>query len=160
MDRNTTLGAAAGVTLAVVGAVSALFLTLDQPADAASITTPEVEYVDQYGNSLGASPIADAAAPGVVFVNPDGTLVDTNAPAASGAYAEGEGEEYEDDEHEEAEHGEEYEGEEAEYDEHGEEMEYDEAGDYEDGDEDEDEDDEDEDDEDEDDDYEDDEDDD
>ncbi len=126
MDRNTTLGAAAGVTLAVVGAVSALFLTLDQPADAASITTPEVEYVDQYGNSLDASPITDAAAPGVVFVNPDGTLVDTNSSAASGAYAEGEGEEYEDDEHEEAEHGEE--------------MEYAEADDYEDGDEDEDED--------------------
>lgn len=117
MDRNTALGAAAGVTLAVVGAVSALFMTLDQPADAA-VTTPAVEYVDQYGNALGAAPVAASASPDVVLVSPDGTLVDTSVPAADPA-AYGDEAEYE-------EHDEEMEHDEAEYDEHGEEMDHDE----------------------------------
>ncbi len=156
MDRTTALGAAAGVTLAVVGAVSALFLTIDQPADAAQGETPAVEYVDQYGNPLAASVGAAAAAPDVVLVNPDGTLVDTSASAADAAYGEGEHEEYEEhgeyeeaehgeDEYEEAEHGEdEYEEEEGAYGEETEheEDEYDED-EYEDEDDDEDEEDED-----------------
>ena len=137
MDRNTALGAAAGVTLAVVGAVSALFMTLDQPADAASVTTPAVEYVDQYGNPLGAAPVAASASPDVVLVNPDGTLVDTAEPAADPA-AYGEEAEYEEyqDEAEYDEHGEEMDHDEAEYDEHGEEMEHDEYEEEEDEDED------------------------
>lgn len=148
MDRNTALGAAAGVTLAVVGAVSALFLTIDQPADAASPSGETIEYVDQYGNPL-AAPEATSASPGVVLVNPDGTLVDTAASADAGAAYGGEeyeehGEEEEYDEHgEEMEHAE---GEHEEYGEHGEEAEEydeeeedyeDEDDDYEDGDEDE-----------------------
>ena len=93
MDRNTALGAAAGVTLAVVGAVSALFLTIDQPADAAESDTPVVEYVDQYGNPVAAPAASDA---GVVVMNADGTMADT------AAYSE---DEHGEDEYEE--HGEE-----------------------------------------------------
>ena len=126
MDRNTALGAAAGVVLAVVGAVSALFLTIGQPADAATDDGASVEYVDQYGNPV-AAPLApdESTTPQVVLVNPDGTLVDTvtSDPMATAGYGEeAEGEEYEDeDDYEDGDHaeGEEYpEGDEHEGDEY------------------------------------------
>ncbi|MDW3176952.1 MAG: hypothetical protein R8J94_06170 [Acidimicrobiia bacterium] len=57
MDTKTALGAAGGISLTVVGAVSALVLTLgggtsildgsnEQPSE------PVVEYVDEYGNPV------------------------------------------------------------------------------------------------------------
>jgi hypothetical protein len=116
MDRNTALGAAAGVVLAVVGAVSALFLTIDRPAEAASNDAPAVEYVDQYGNPLTAT--AATATPQIILVNPDGTLVDQiatePAPTYGGAYEEHDEQEYEDDEYED----DEYEDDEYEDDDH------------------------------------------
>lgn len=124
MDRNTALGAAAGVTLAVVGAVSALFLTIDQPAEAASPTQATVvEYIDQYGNPVAAPGAVDTAtvgSPEIVLVNPDGSLVETvptAAPATAAPAAEYEAEEYEEEEYEEHEEEEYEEHEEEEYEE-------------------------------------------
>ena len=123
MERNTALGAAAGVVLAVVGAVSALFLTIDRPAEAASTDAPAVEYVDQYGNPATA-PIANAA-PEIVLINPDGTLVEPAAPEAATAYGGEYGEQTEEAEYEdEAEYGEEDEYEDEDEDEYEDEEEY------------------------------------
>jgi len=114
MDTKTALGAAGGISLTVVGAVSALVLTLgagtsfldgspDQPS------TTVVEYVDQHGNPVDLQ--TSAVAPKIIVANVP--VVDTNTEIMVAAqdpmtYAEAqepEGEGYaeheEDDEHEE-----------------------------------------------------------
>ena len=55
MDTRTALGVAGGLSLTVVGAVSALALTFGvgtANSDSTPVSTPTIEYVDQYGNPV------------------------------------------------------------------------------------------------------------
>ncbi len=128
MDRTTALGAAAGVTLAIVGGVSALFLTINNPADATQVGGATiVEYVDEYGNQIADPTVA--AAPEIVLLNPDGTVVEIisttpepgdSAPSNQGSEPDGYGHDHDEyDEHEDEDYEEnEYEEDEYHEDEH------------------------------------------
>lgn len=104
MDTKTALGVAGGISLTVVGAVSALVLTLgggtsildgsnEQPS------TPVVEYVDQYGNPVDLE--QPAAMPEIVITEAPAPDPNVEVMAAAeqdpAAYAEGEEVEEEDD---------------------------------------------------------------
>ena len=122
MDTTAALGAAAGLTLTIAGGVSALFLTVgqtDQPAAPSEPAPVVIEYVDQAGNPVTAPWAATPAAPEVVLVYPDGTVVDAvmpeatadQTPAPEPAYEEAqeyeeaeEYSEYEEEDHESYEH--------------------------------------------------------
>jgi len=111
MKTRSALGAAAGLTLALAGGATAIGLGLTQTASSspepASIVT---EYVDQYGNPVAAPAAVSAdGMPQIVLMQPDGTIVTTEATPAMAAaepapqgmeidYAAGENQtEYEDD---------------------------------------------------------------
>ena len=83
MDTKTALGAAGGISLTVVGAVSALVLTLGGGTSILDGSTNQpsstvVEYVDQYGNPVDLQ--QPAALPEVV--------VTTDAPAVKATATE------------------------------------------------------------------------
>lgn len=113
MDTKTALGAAGGISLTIVGAVSALVLTLGGGAstvDQIPAKTPVIEYVDQYGNPVDLQQPAAAAPEIVITAEPPATNVepDTEMMAApepdAPAYdeeAEEYDEEFEDDDYEE-----------------------------------------------------------
>lgn len=107
MDTKTALGAAGGISLTVVGAVSALVLTFGggtsilsgSPEEAPS--QPVVEYVDQYGNPVALEQPVQAG-PEIVVTTADAQAADTTMvageqPAGGEAYAEP-GEEVEEEE--------------------------------------------------------------
>jgi hypothetical protein len=81
MDTKTALGAAGGISLTVVGAVSAIALTLgagSATADKPLPIAPAIEYVDQYGNPIELDQTVAAVVPEIVvitgapgFVDPD-----------------------------------------------------------------------------------------
>ena len=84
MNTRSALGAAAGLTLALAGGATALGLGLNQatsssPGPAGIVT----EYVDQLGNPVAAPATASAdGMPQIVLMQPDGTIVTTEATAA------------------------------------------------------------------------------
>jgi hypothetical protein len=136
MESRAALGAAAALALTVTGGVSALFLAVGQASGAESSptiadTAVTVEYVDQFGNPV-ADPTAEAGAPEVILLNPDGTPAAQRQPAAAEGTAtaygmEDEAEEYEEEAEDYDDEAEAYEDEE-EYDED-EDEEHDEDGD-------------------------------
>lgn len=103
MDTKTALGAAGGLSLTVVGAVTALVLTfgggtsiLGGPPEEVP-SQPAVEYVDQYGNPVALEQPAEVG-PEIVVTTAEAEAVDaqmvaSEEPASGEAYAEGEEEE-------------------------------------------------------------------
>lgn len=81
MDTKTALGAAGGISLTVVGAVSALVLTLgggSATVEQSPTNGPIVEYVDQYGNPIALQQPA-AAVPEIVITTEGPASVDEGA---------------------------------------------------------------------------------
>ena len=103
MDTKTAIGAAGGISLTIVGAVSALVLTLGGGAstvDQIPANAPVVEFVDQYGNPVDLQQPA-AAVPEVVITTeppasePDTEMIAAPEPDAPAYEEEEEEEEYE-----------------------------------------------------------------
>jgi hypothetical protein len=129
MNTRSALGAAAGLTLALTGGATAIGLGLTQTASSSSEPASIVtEYVDQFGNPVAAPAAVSAdGMPQIVLMQPDGTIVTTEATPAMAAaepapqgmeidYAAGENQtehehdDYEDDDrYEEAEHDDDHE---------------------------------------------------
>ncbi len=109
--RSTTIGAAAGATLAVIGAAAALFMTLGGGTSAQEPSDPGdpvivTEYVDEFGNPVAAPTATAPAAPPPVIELVDAATGEpieaAPAPTTSAApYDEDEDDDYEDDDHDE-----------------------------------------------------------
>lgn len=115
MDTKTALGAAGGITLTVVGAVSALALTFGGGtavlgSDDAPPAAPVVEVVDQYGNPIDLQ--QPASTPEIVVTqgaaSESGAVSASQESTSTEPYA-GIDEHEEHEEHEDEEHGTEYE---------------------------------------------------
>lgn len=102
MDTKTALGAAGGIALTVIGAVSALALTFGvgpSSADQNPVNTTTIEYVDQYGNPIDLQQPLNAQLPEItVRTEAPGTYVEEyeeEDEAEHGEYEDGDHEEYE-----------------------------------------------------------------
>ena len=111
MDTKTALGAAGGIALTVVGAMSALALTFGvgpSSADQNPLTTT-IEYVDQYGNPIDLHQSLNAQLPEItVRTEAPGTYVEEYEEEDEAEYGEYEDGDYEDGEYEDGDY-EEYE---------------------------------------------------
>ena len=87
MNTRSALGAAAGLTLALTGGATAIGLGLTQTASSSSEPASIVtEYVDQFGNPVAAPAAVSAdGMPQIVLMQPDGTIVTTEATPATAA---------------------------------------------------------------------------
>jgi hypothetical protein len=117
MDTKTALGAAGGIALTIVGATSALLLTVGQgspPENTGAPAAVVTEYVDQVGNPID-PPLAASVAPEVIITTGDNALVEQTDLMPADSYDEEE--EYDEAEYEEDEYEVEEYDEDAEYEE-------------------------------------------